>query len=79
MALKTQLLSTSKGAEGIDHNNSILIADSPADFKRELVKFLENKRDLAEKAYEAFMDKYSLKPNLIIFKTIIHDISGDNK
>lgn len=79
MALKTQLLSTSKGAEGIDHNNSILIADSPADFKRELVKILENKSDLADMAYEAFMDKYSLKPNLNIFKTIIHDISGDNR
>jgi hypothetical protein len=75
MALKTQLLSTSKGAEGIDHNNSIIIADTPAEFKKELIRILDSKSDLSDKAYNAFMDTYSLKPNLKIFKTILQNIS----
>jgi glycosyltransferase involved in cell wall biosynthesis len=79
MALKTQLLSTSKGAEGIDHNNSILIADSPAEFKKALLNTLDGKTDLTEKAYRAFMDKYSLPPNKAIFTEILLNITGAGK
>jgi polysaccharide biosynthesis protein PslH len=74
MALKTQLLSTSKGAEGIDHDNSIVMADTPGDFKNELLKLIETKSDHTEKAYQAFMNKYSLEPNKRIFEDIIRNI-----
>ena len=34
MALKTQLISTNVGAEGIEHEGSIIIADNPQIFKK---------------------------------------------
>jgi polysaccharide biosynthesis protein PslH len=77
MALKTQLVSTSKGAEGIDHHNSIVIADSPNDFKQALLAIMENKTDFTEKAYHAFMARYSLKPNMMIFTSILDSIAHD--
>ena len=33
MALRTQVLSTGRGAEGIEHKGSILIADKPDEFR----------------------------------------------
>lgn len=74
MALKTQLISTTKGAEGIDHKNSIVLADTPAEFKHALLKFIDLKTDFTEKAYEAFIEKYSLNSNRIIFARIINAV-----
>jgi glycosyltransferase involved in cell wall biosynthesis len=74
MALKTQLVSTSKGAEGIDHHNSIIIADKPMDFKKKLLKILDNKTDHTDKAYKAYMEKYSLTSNKTIFANILRNI-----
>jgi glycosyltransferase involved in cell wall biosynthesis len=71
MALKTQLVSTGKGAEGILHNNSILLADTPGDFRNELLRVIELKTDMTEKAYRAFMENYSLSPNMKVFANII--------
>jgi hypothetical protein len=71
MALKTQLLSTTKGAEGIDHDNSIILADTSGDFKKELLKLIETKTDQTDKAYQAFMHQYSLEPNKVIFAQIV--------
>jgi polysaccharide biosynthesis protein PslH len=71
MALKTQLVSTSKGAEGIEHHHSIMLADTPGDFKKALLQVIEMNTDRSEQAYQAFMDKYSLPPNRKIFETIV--------
>ena len=79
MALKTQLISTTKGAEGIHHNHSIILADSPGDFKSALLNAIEGKIDTTEKAYQAFMEKYSLQPNKAIFTDIIHHICKTGK
>jgi|WetSurSiteA1Bulk_404760.scaffolds.fasta_scaffold00747_7 polysaccharide biosynthesis protein PslH len=79
MALKTQLISTSKGAEGIDHNDSIIIADTPEEFKSAILKALNREVDLTAKAYQAFIGKYSLPPNKRIFSDIIHRLTGGGK
>jgi len=76
MAMKTQLISTSRGAEGIDHDQSILIADEPSDFRNKLLAVLRGEINLTEKAHNAYLRKYSLEPNKTIFRTIIHNISG---
>jgi len=75
MALRTQLLSTSKGAEGIEHEGSIAIADTPEGFAEALAEILEDKMDTTEKAYNVFMNIYSSKPNRAIFKSIIEQIT----
>jgi len=63
MALKTQLVSTSKGAEGIDHADSILIANTPMEFKKALMGIIEDGFDFTDKAFQIFISKYSLNPN----------------
>jgi glycosyltransferase involved in cell wall biosynthesis len=75
MALKTQLLSTSKGAEGIEHEGSIIIADAPELFAERLSEILEGKIEYTEKAYTVFLNKYSSKPNTSIFMNIVKNIS----
>ena len=79
MALKTQLLSTSKGAEGIEHEGSIIIADTPEQFKQKLKDILDGKIDETKKAYDIFMKTYSLEPNVSIFKRIIKNYCSKNK
>jgi hypothetical protein len=79
MALKTQLLATSKGAEGIIHDDSILIADSPGEFKNKLLQVLISKANFTDKAYMAFLSRYSLPPNELIFTDIIRRITSNKK
>lgn len=74
MALKTQLVSTSKGAEGIEHDNSIIIADTAADFRNALLNILDKKTDLTEKAYRVFLEIYSGTPNKDALAGVIHKI-----
>ena len=74
MALRTPVVSTTKGAEGIDHDGSILIADDPGEFRNMLIKILENKIDYSEKAYNIFMEKYSLLPNIKALKKVIENL-----
>jgi glycosyltransferase involved in cell wall biosynthesis len=78
MALKTQLISTSKGAEGIEHEGSIIIANNPDEFRREICNVIESKVDYTEKAYQCFMQRYSLKANLEIFDNLIRKIVKKN-
>jgi polysaccharide biosynthesis protein PslH len=75
MALKTQLVSTSKGAEGIEHDGSILIADSVESFKQKLLGVLEGKTDYSEKAYTIFINKYSSIPSQLVFDKIIQQLA----
>ena len=63
MALRTPVISTSKGAEGIDVENGkdILIADTPMEFAKaivELAKTPELRVSIADNAYNLVKDKY---------------------
>jgi hypothetical protein len=75
MALKTQIISTSKGAEGIEHEGSIVIADTPELFTELLIEILNGKIDRTDKGYQIYKNKYSSVPNLVVFKNIIHQIT----
>ncbi len=60
MALKTQLISTTIGAEGIEHDGSILIAYNAEDFQKQILEVLDDQVDYTDKAYEICNNKYSL-------------------
>ncbi|MBN1598292.1 MAG: glycosyltransferase family 4 protein [Bacteroidales bacterium] len=74
MALKTQLISTSQGAEGIEHNGSILIANNPESFKKMIMDVLENKLDKTQEAYNIFISKYSLTSSTKMLNQIIDNL-----
>jgi len=76
MALKTLVISTSKGAEGIDHEDSIIIADRAGDFKNEILNVMKgNNKDFYQtkikNAYQIALKKYSLEVNQIKLEKII--------
>jgi polysaccharide biosynthesis protein PslH len=80
MALKTQLISTTIGAEGINHQGSILIADSPEQFRQSIKLAVLKKSDHTLLAYHVFIENYSLKANIRPINDIIHSvISMSNK
>jgi glycosyltransferase involved in cell wall biosynthesis len=70
MALKTQLVSTTIGAEGIIHKGSILIADTPELFREQTKLAALRQVDHTELAFRAFFENYSLEVN----KGRIHSI-----
>ncbi len=78
MSLKTQLVSTTKGCEGIDHNGGILTADTAAEFRQRILDVLAGRLNTVEAAYEAFEKKYDLKPNQVILADLIKNISKQN-
>ncbi|WP_162551122.1 glycosyltransferase [Paenibacillus tepidiphilus] len=62
-ALKTPVVSTSKGAEGLkyEHASNLMIADEPEAFARYVVELLEDSRTgerLAEQAYQTLLANY---------------------
>ncbi len=68
MALRTLVISTSRGAEGIDHEDSVIIADKAGDFKNEILKVIEGidpdyYKTKIEEAYQIALKKYSLEIN----------------
>lgn len=77
MALKTPVISTTKGAEGIEHENSIIIADQPSDFKKEILNVIQGNdadsyKTLTEKAYQIASGKYSFETNRIKIDKILN-------
>ncbi len=74
MALKTQIVSTSIGAEGIEHEGTIVIADTPELFKTRIIEVLNGSINHVEKAYEIFSEKYSAESNLLKLNSIIKSI-----
>ena len=74
MALKTQVVSTSRGAEGIEHEGSILIADKSEKFRIMIMEVLDHKLDTTGRAFEIFRDKYSLSAGLKIFRTMLSEL-----
>jgi glycosyltransferase involved in cell wall biosynthesis len=77
MALKTQIISTSVGAEGIEHEGSIIIADNPFEFKQAIMKVLKGNVDYTEKAFKIFENKYSLENNAKKLNEIILEITAN--
>jgi hypothetical protein len=71
MALKTQLISTTIGAEGIEHEGSILIADTAGSFRESIKQCLSGKVDHTEEAFGIFRRKYSLEAGGKILDGII--------
>lgn len=76
MALKTLVISTSKGAEGIEHENSIITADRVDDFKKEIINVLKGNnaghyKTLTEKAYQVALEKYSFASNRLKLQEIL--------
>ena len=64
MALKTPVVATSKGAEGLDvkHGEHILIADDPIAFAQAILELFEDQKlheSLAENAYNLVREKYN--------------------
>lgn len=73
MALKTPIISTSKGVEGIQSNN-VIINDSSIDFRKTLLN-IDNITISEESLYNEFISSYSIqavKPKLekVIYKAI---------
>ena len=75
MALKTQIVSTSRGSEGIEHEGNILIADSAAEFRDKILEVLDGKVDTTDRAYDIFMAKYSLAANRLVFQEMLTSLS----
>lgn len=78
MALKTQIVSTSKGAEGIEHKGSVILSDDALSFKSNILKVLKGELDYTKEAFEVFMAKYSLTPNAQIFNNILTQLKKNN-
>jgi glycosyltransferase involved in cell wall biosynthesis len=81
MALKTPVLSTTRGAEGIEHEDTIIIADRAEDFKHELLKLINGGkfdyyRTKTEKAYQVALTKYSMETNQQKIEKIIENARG---
>lgn len=75
MALKTQVISTSKGAEGIEHSGAIIIADNPVVFRQKILDVLNDKANFTEEAHNIFMQEYSFAANEMKIKKIIENFS----
>ena len=69
MALKTPIISTSKGVEGIKSKN-IIIANSNLEFRNAIKDFTVDIK-LGLKLNEEFMSEYSLKRNILRVKELI--------
>jgi glycosyltransferase involved in cell wall biosynthesis len=70
MALKTQIIGTAKGVEGIECN-SFIIADNPEDFRQKLNDLLDKPTEIDENAYAIFLQNYSLNKIIKSLKQLI--------
>jgi len=71
MAIKTQLISTTIGAEGINHGGSILIADNPVLFRSYIRNALNGTSNHTDMAYRVFIENYSSAINKTRLDNII--------
>lgn len=80
MALRTPVVATSKGAEGLDVQNNVhlLIADSPDDFANAVIRIMNEPglRDrLVDNAYRLVQQKYDWSSIMPMFLNIVEKIS----
>ena len=72
MALKTQLLTTTKGIEGILHDGKVLIADSDTEFIAKIESAMTSSVDMTDDAYEIFNNNYSKEACRSIVRDLIN-------
>ncbi len=80
MALRTPVVATSKGAEGLDarHNEHLLIADEPDVFAREVVRLLRDpglRERLTNNAYQLVREKFDWSAVLPRFLQLVREAS----
>ncbi len=80
LACHTPVVSTTKGAEGLNlkHSEEILIADTPSDFARCVIQLLQSNRlrnSLAEGGYARFASSYSLRANQPRIQALIRELT----
>lgn len=71
MALETLIIGTSRGVEGINHEESIVVVDDPILFRNKILDILNNPVEVVKmekKAYKIFTSKYSLESAIGIIK-----------
>jgi len=83
MALRTPVVATSKGAEGLDvtHREHLLIADSPTEFAAAVVRLLgdESLRErLAENAFQRVRQKYDWAALMPEFLELVQTCGNGN-
>jgi polysaccharide biosynthesis protein PslH len=83
MALKTPVIATSKGAEGLDLENGehLLIADTPEGFADCVIKIFQNKNlrdELAGNAYEVVKGRYDWTRVMPNFLQLVDKIAQAN-
>ena len=81
MALRTPVVTTSKGVEGLDvtHNEHLLVADTPQEFSEAVVDLLRTPRlrkRLADSAYELVREKYDYKVVMPKFLNLVEIVAS---
>ena len=80
MALRTPVVSTAKGAEGLEvtHERDILIADSPAQYAKAVCRLLrepELRKQMVDNAYQLVTEKYNWSVVIPQFLKLIENIT----
>jgi glycosyltransferase involved in cell wall biosynthesis len=83
MALRTPVVATSKGAEGlaVTPEEHLLIADTPADFSAAVVRLLQDKslrERLAENAFQLVSQKYDWAAMMPQFLNLVQNCASGN-
>jgi glycosyltransferase involved in cell wall biosynthesis len=79
MALRTPVVATSKGAEGLDARNDehLLIADTPQAFAGAVIRLMkepELAQRLADKAFQLVREKYDWAVILPRFQSVVDQV-----
>jgi polysaccharide biosynthesis protein PslH len=80
MTLRIPVVSTSKGAEGLDirHEKNILIADTPTEYAKAVIRLLREadiRKQLAESAYQLVSEQYNWAIIMPRFLSLIENIT----
>ncbi|MEZ4712095.1 MAG: glycosyltransferase [Caldilineaceae bacterium] len=82
MALRTPVVATTKGAEGLDAEpgKHLLIADTPADFAQAVLKLLQSealRQELAQNAHQLVYEKYDWGVIMPRFTELVERVTGN--
>jgi glycosyltransferase involved in cell wall biosynthesis len=84
MALRTPVVATSKGAEGLDarHDEHLLIADTPQSFSESVVRLFKEPglaQRLADSAFQLVKEKYDWAVVMPRFQSLVDHVVGGSK
>jgi glycosyltransferase involved in cell wall biosynthesis len=84
MALRTPVVATSKGAEGLDarHDEHLLIADTPQSFSESVIRLFKEPglaQRLADKAFQLVREKYDWAVVMPRFQNLVNHVVGGSK